>query len=117
LSYFLPGGFRFHTKYETGSEVVLSIGNFIFKKKKFLLRSIGSATQKIKTILRATLLPLLSSPSNAGRYLPSNQSGRKYPSCQVLFLNNTLFLFFFINIDYCLFLLKNKRRKNKEIEG
>jgi hypothetical protein len=52
----------------------------------------GSATQKIKTILRATLLPLLSSPSNAGRYLPSNQSGRKYPSCQVLFY--TLFLFF-----------------------
>jgi hypothetical protein len=112
LSYFLPGGFRFHTKYETGSEVVLSLGNFILKKS-----SIGSATQKIKTILRATLLPLLSSPSNAGRYLPSNQSGRKYPSCQVLFLNNTLFLFFFINIDYCLFLLKNKRRKNKEIEG
>jgi hypothetical protein len=89
LSYFLPGGFRFHTKYETGSEVVLSIGNFRLKKS-----SIGSATQKIKTILRATLLPLLSSPSNAGRYLPSNQSGRKYPSCQVLFLNNTLFLFF-----------------------
>jgi len=114
LSYFLPGGFRFHTKYETGSEVVLSIGNFIFKKKKFILPSFGSATQKIKTILRATLLPLLSSPSNAGRYLPSNQSGRKYPSCQVLFLNNTLFLFFFYK--YRLLFIFTKKTKEGKIK-
>jgi hypothetical protein len=114
LSYFLPGGFRFHTKYETGSEVVLSIGNFILKKKKFLLRSIGSATQKIKTILRATLLPLLSSPSNAGRYLPSNQSGRKYPSCQVLFLNNTLFFVFFYK--YRLLFIFTKKTKEGKIK-